>query len=312
VDDRAGPSIEPAPLLEIEVPAARSRPRATAPRLRGASAVDVWELGPGKPAVARADEVAREEPLEIRLNDEVVAVIMRTPGDDERLALGFLLAEGIVSTADDLASLAHCGRVGTEGFGNVINAVPAPGSRIEWDPALVPRRATVTSSACGVCGRLSIEDLLAASPPLERGGRLDPRLIASAVEGLQRRQPLFGRTGGTHGAAAHDRDGAALAVHEDVGRHNAVDKVVGALAIARRAGDRREAAMLVVSGRAGFEIVQKAVRARIPVVASVSAPTSLSVDLAERAGITLVGFARQGRMNVYAHAERVEPDPTAG
>jgi FdhD protein len=270
-----------------------------------ASPVDVVDLRDGAARERRADEVAREEPLDIRLADETVAILMRTPGADDRLALGFLLAEGIISSADDLSSIAHCGRPGTEGWGNVINAVPAPGARIDWDRIDRSARTTVAGSACGVCGRLTIDDLLAGLEPLALGEPLPAGRVAAAVEALRARQPLFDRTGGVHAASACAADGTPLATYEDVGRHNAVDKVVGSLLLARRSGDERAPALLVVSGRAAFEIVQKAARARIPVVAGVSAPTSLAVELAERAGITLCGFVRRGRMNVYAHAARL-------
>jgi FdhD protein len=270
-----------------------------------ARAVEVVEVGVAGERARRGDEVAREEPLELRLADETVAIVMRTPGADERLALGFLLAEGIISSADDLSSVAHCGRPGSEGWGNVVNAVPAPGARIAWDRIDRGARTTVASSACGVCGRLTIDDLLQGLEPLPPGDPLPAALVAAAVERLRERQPLFDRTGGVHAASACAADGTPLATHEDVGRHNAVDKVVGSLLLARRAKDAREAALLVLSGRAGFEIVQKAARARVPVVAGVSAPTSLAVELAERAGITLCGFVRKRRMNVYAHPGRV-------
>ncbi len=272
----------------------------------GSSArVEVVDLRADQPRVPRIDEVAREEPLEIRIADETVAVVMRTPGDDERLALGFLLGEGFISCAADLASVAHCGRPGAEGFGNVVNVVPAPGARIAWDRIDRSQRSTIASSACGVCGRRTVEDLLFGLDGMPSGASIPASIVSRSVERLRERQPLFDRTGGIHAASACAPDGAALFTHEDVGRHNAVDKVVGSLLLARRAGGREDAALLVVSGRPGFEIVQKAARARIPVVAGVSAPTSLAVELAERAGITLAGFVRRGRMNLYAHPERI-------
>jgi FdhD protein len=269
-----------------------------------ASGVEVVEVRDGTVAERRRDELAREEPLEIRLADETVAIVMRTPGADERLALGFLVGEGILSSADDLSAISHCGRPGTEGFGNTVNAVPAPGARIAWDRLDRGARTTVASSACGVCGRLTIEDLLAGLEPVV-AEPVPSSVVFAAVEALRERQPLFDRTGGCHAVSACAADGTPLATHEDVGRHNAVDKVVGSLLLARRAGDARVPAILVVSGRPGFEIVQKAARARIPIVAGVSAPTSLAAELAERAGITLCGFVRRGRMNVYAHPERI-------
>ena len=271
---------------------------------KAARAFEVVTLDGSGAREARPDEVAGEEPLEIRIADETVAIVMRTPGADERLALGFLLGEGILSSADDLSSISHCGRPGSEGFGNTVNAVPAPGARIAWDRLDRGARTTVASSACGVCGRLTIDDLLRGVEPVT-GAPVQAAVISAAVEALRARQPLFDRTGGIHAASACTADGTPLATHEDVGRHNAVDKVVGSLLLARRAGDLREAALLLVSGRPGFEIVQKAARARIPVIAGVSAPTSLAVELARRAGITLAGFVRRGRMNLYSCAERV-------
>jgi FdhD protein len=277
---------------------------AARPADASASAVEVVEVRAGAERLPREDELAREEPLEIRIADETVAIVMRTPGADERLALGFLLGEGIISSADDLSSIAHCGRPGTEGFGNTVNAVPAPGAKVNWDRLDRGARTTVASSACGVCGRLTIEDLLVGLEPLV-AAPIPAAVVFEAVEALRERQPLFERTGGCHAVSACAADGTPLATYEDVGRHNAVDKVVGSLLLARRAGDRREAALLVISGRPGFEIIQKAARARIPVVAGVSAPTSLAAELAKRAGITLCGFVRRGRMNVYSHPERV-------
>lgn len=270
-----------------------------------AASIEMIVIQPGGVAAMHEDCVPREEPLEIRVADETIAVIMRTPGNDELLALGFLFAEGFISSADDLSSLAHCGRAGARISGNVLSATPASGSRFRWDKLGEERRAMVASSACGACGRLTIEDLLDEMTPVSDGPPLSASLVTTAVESLRQRQPLFALTGGTHGAACHAADGTALASHEDVGRHNAVDKVVGDLLMARHRGDRREAALLAVSGRVGFEIVQKAARARIPVVAGVSAPTSLAIELAERVGITLAGFVRSGRMNVYAHAHRI-------
>jgi FdhD protein len=256
--------------------------------------------------------VAVEEPLEIRIAGDPVAVTMRTPGDDGELALGFLYAEGIVEGAADVGGLAHCGRPGEEGFGNVLEVTAAAGTALDVEKVARSRRGTLTTAACGVCGRRSIDDLLQVCAPLDPGPRLTGALVQAAVEAMRGGQALFARTGATHAAAAHAADGALLVMREDVGRHNAVDKVMGALLKAHLVGrgaspGDRAPALLAVSGRASFEMVQKALRARIPILASVSAPTTLAVDLAVRGGLTLAGFVRGGRLNLYAHPERLTP-----
>jgi FdhD protein len=251
------------------------------------------------------DLVAVEEPLEIRLAGETVAVIMRSPGEDHLLALGFLFGEGLLTRADDAATVAHCGRLGDEGYGNVIDVAPASGARIDWARLDASRRGGVTSSACGVCGRSAVDDLLAGVSPLPPGPAVSAASVLLAMARLGQHQPTFEATGGTHAAALWDGSGAMLAVHEDVGRHNAVDKVVGALLLARAAGHPAAPSVLAMSGRGGFEIVQKAARAGVPVVACVSAPTTLAVAVALAAGVTLCGFVRGERLSVYAHAERL-------
>jgi len=251
------------------------------------------------------DLVAVEEPLEIRLAGETVAVIMRSPGDDHRLALGYLFAEGIIRGAADVSAVFHCGRVGDEGYGNTVDVAPASGAQVDWARLDVSRRGGVTSSACGVCGRAAVEDLLAGIAPLPTGAPLPETAVTGAVAALRRHQPAWDATGGTHAAVLFSREGEVIAAHEDVGRHNAVDKVVGGLLLARSAGAAPEPAVLAVSGRGGFEIVQKAARAGIPVVACVSAPTTLAVEVARAAGVTLCCFVRGDRLNVYAGCERI-------
>lgn len=256
------------------------------------------------------DAVAVEEPLEIRVDGEAVATTMRTPGADLDLALGFLFAEGIVAGAADVSTVTHCGRPGEEGFGNVVDVRSAAGVHLDPERLLDGHRVAPVSSACGVCGRRSIDDLAARIRPLDLSRRVSPDLLVAAVEAISRSQPAFARTGGLHAAVLVGDDGALLAAAEDVGRHNAVDKVVGALVRARRIGPGATGpgpAVLAVSGRTGFEIVQKAAAAGVPAVASISAPTSLAVDLAAAAGLTLAGFVRGGAMNVYAHAARLLP-----
>jgi FdhD protein len=273
----------------------------------------------GAGPATRADSIAIEEPLEIRVATEPVAITMRTPGDDARLALGFLLSEGIIRSIDDVGAVSHCGRPGDEGFGNVIDVTAAPGVSLDVDKVQATRRGTLTTSACGVCGRRSVDDLLAICGQLPPGPTVDLRVLASATERLLGAQHNFSQTGGVHAAAAMNAQGQVLATFEDVGRHNAVDKVIGALIQERRVSAEsaiRSAAqllpspasapaLLVVSGRASFEIVQKATIARIPIVASVSAPSSLAIDLAQRSRITLAGFVRNGSLNVYTHPERL-------
>lgn len=259
--------------------------------------------------VPTTDSLAVEEPLEIRVDGETIATTMRTPGADADLALGFLFAEGILARAADVSALVHCGRPGEEGYGNVLDVRSAGGMRLDPDRVLEGRRFVPTTSACGVCGRRAIEGLIARIVPLPRGRTLPASLVHTAMDALPRVQPAFASTGGLHAAVALAEDGSVLAAAEDVGRHNAVDKVVGALVRAGRVGEGApagaEPAILAVSGRTGFEIVQKAAAARVALVASVSAPSSLAVDLAERAGLTLCGFVRGGTMNVYAHPWRV-------
>jgi len=255
-------------------------------------------------AGADEDEVVVEEPLEIRIAGETLAITMRTPGYDRELVLGFLWAEGVIASLDDVSAIAHCGRPGTEGFGNTIEVTPAPGAKLRLPEETAVRRGTLVTSACGVCGRTSIDDLLARCAPIARdGGVIEASAIARAVDGLRARQPLFGRSGGCHAASLITRDGSHLATFEDVGRHNAVDKLVGARLLARAIPATENA--LVVSGRTSFEIVQKAVAAGIPIVIGVSAASSLAVDVARRAGVTLVGFARGGEFFVYAGGDRV-------
>lgn len=256
------------------------------------------------------DAVAAEEPLEIRVHEEPVAVTMRTPGHDAELALGFLFSEGIVQSTDDVGSIFHCGRPGDEGFGNAIEVKAAGGVDFEVEKIRASRRGTLTTSACGVCGRQTVDDLLKLVGVVPEGPAVNGSVVAAAPETLRRVQENFARTGGVHAAAALDSTGALLVGFEDVGRHNAVDKVVGSLVkagrIARRSRvlQRADAAILVVSGRASFEIVQKAALAGIGIVCSVSAASTLAIDLAARANIALCSFTRGGEMNVFGAGDR--------
>lgn len=279
----------------------------------GVASRAVRRFSAGGLAGETGDAVAVEEPLEIRVHQEPVAVTMRTPGNDAELALGFLFSEGIVQSIDDVGSVFHCGRAGDEGFGNAIEVTPAAGVDFEVEKVQASRRGTLTTSACGVCGRQSVDDLLKLVGVVPRAPAVSGAIVAAAPEILRRLQENFARTGGVHAAAALDSTGALLVGFEDVGRHNAVDKVVGALLkagrIARRLRvlERSDAAILVVSGRASFEIVQKAALAGIGIVCSVSAASTLAIDLAARAKIALCSFTRGGEMNVFAAADRIGP-----
>jgi FdhD protein len=251
------------------------------------------------------DEVVVEEPLEIRISGETLAITMRTPGHDRELVLGFLLAEGVIKGAGDVASIAHCGRAADEARENTIDVTLAPGVRppIDHETGMLARRGTITSSACGVCGRRSIDDLLARVAPISGGPSVDAGALSAMVHELSDRQPVFGRTGGCHAASLVAFEGKHVATYEDVGRHNAVDKVVGSRLL--RGMLPLADCVLIVSGRSSFEIVQKAFAAGIRVIASVSAPSSLAIDLAQRAKITLAGFVRNGAMTIYAGADRI-------
>lgn len=242
---------------------------------------------------ARAlDRVASEEPLEIRVNGRSVAVTMRTPGHDEELALGFLRSEGLLSSPEDVAEVAHCPEVDPEGAGNVLDV------RLRTDPDFASlTRHVFTSSSCGVCGKATIDSVFGHFPPVAETAVPSAGLLLGLPSKLRAAQETFDRTGGLHASALFDESGELLLLREDVGRHNALDKVVGH---AFRRGIALERCLLLVSGRVSFELMQKALAARLPVVAGISAPSSLAVKLARRSGQTLVGFLRERGFNVYS------------
>lgn len=258
-------------------------------------------------ATERADSVVVEEPLEIRLNSAPVTVTMRTPGSDVELAQGFLLTEGVIGRREDIAAVRYCPGAGDEGPDglntyNVLDVTLAAGVP---PPRLDVTRNFYTTSSCGVCGKASLDAVRLSS---RHSPGDDPTTVSSAVLSelparLRSAQKVFASTGGLHAAALFDRDGQVLAVREDVGRHNAVDKVIGWAVEADRVP--LAGTVLLVSGRASFELTQKAVMAGIPVLAAVSAPSSLAVDLARESGLTLVAFLRGDSMNVYSRADRV-------
>ncbi|MEG9224687.1 formate dehydrogenase accessory sulfurtransferase FdhD [Aeromicrobium sp. Sec7.5] len=249
---------------------------------------------------AADDQVAVEAPLEIRVNGRGYAVTMRTPGDDLDLAVGFLVSEGVIGAASDLVGI---GAVEGEEGDVVAASVVGPGAVVAMDR----QRHVYTTSSCGVCGLASIEAVTTASrfDVALDGVVVAPEVIAALPTSLREAQAGFDSTGGLHAAGLFTADGRPVVVREDVGRHNAVDKVVGHAT--RRGALPLGGHVLQVSGRASFELVQKAAMAGIPVLAAVSAPSSLAVDLAESAGITLVGFSRGGGFNVYTHPARLDP-----
>ena len=266
----------------------------------------------------KSDYVAVEEPLDIRLNGQQLSLTMRTPGHDLELIHGFLHSEGIISHREDISEARYCdGAVVDDGTGfaqNTYNVMDFTTSRPQLLP-LVTKNFT-TSSACGVCGSESIDAVRRKGRfTLDRGWSIEPRVILAAARALTEQQPVFARTGGAHAAALVDREGNLLVVREDVGRHNAVDKVIGWALLAERLPLR--GCFLLVSSRASFEITQKAYMAGIPLLACVSAASSLAVETAEEFGMTLVGFTRaaedgDGRMNLYTHPERIDLDAVEG
>jgi FdhD protein len=258
----------------------------------------------GRPDDGRGEDVAAtEEPLEIRLHGRPFAVIMRTPGHDRELAAGFLLAEAIVGSNDELGAVEHCRHPDHPEAHNIVDIYLLGDAAARLERTLEARRNILTTSSCGLCGRVTIESLKPHAVPLTSVRPIDAAMLARLPARLRERQAVFDETGGLHAAGVFTAGGDPLAVAEDVGRHNAVDKVVGALLLADRLPV--EDAVLVVSGRASFEIVQKAWMAGVPTVCAVSAPSSLAIELAHEAGITLAGFARGGGFNLYSHAGRI-------
>jgi FdhD protein len=249
------------------------------------------------------DLAAAEEPLELRLGGQPFAVIMRTPNADRELAAGFLLSEQIVSAPGDLAEMRYCTNADGRDTANVLNIWLHGDAAVRAQRALSGRRHVTANSACGVCGRRSIEDLLTGARGVEARATAKRTVIASLPDTLRAAQPTFARTGGLHAAGLFTTMGDLRRIAEDVGRHNAVDKVIGASLFAGEVplGDT----VLFVSGRTSFEIVQKAVVSGIPIVASVSAPSSLAIELAREAGVTLIGFVRGAGFNIYAGQERI-------
>lgn len=269
---------------------------AAPPESPGWSEVPVRRLRDGVPRI-ESDRLAVEAPLEIRFGGRPFTVLMRTPGHDEELVAGFLYSEGLIRGAAEILALAHPEAMLEGDCANVVAVELAGGG-----PAV--ERTFYASASCGVCGKSSIADLAIRAPVVESELRIGRKVLEALPERLRAEQSIFAQTGGLHGAALFDADGQLLAAREDIGRHNAVDKLIG---WALTAGRMPLAdALLVVSGRLGFEIVQKAIVAGIPLVAAVGAASSIAVSLAERYGLTLVTFLRPGSLNLYGDPSRVQ------
>ncbi len=261
-------------------------------------AVELQRVHLGGATETRADVVAREEPLEIRVEGRSVAVVMRTPGHDEELAAGFLVTEGVISRPRDLLEISQCPSTGNH-HGNVVDVLLG-GTQVDWESLT---RHVFSASSCGLCGKTSIDSVFQRFPPATADFQVGAEVIAALPDRLRAAQAAFELTGGLHASALFDLDGNLLVLREDVGRHNALDKVLGhALLHGLLPLDRH---LLLVSGRVSFEIVQKALAGGIGLLAAISAPSSLAVDFARAANQTLIGFLRGNTMNVYAGAQRL-------
>jgi FdhD protein len=258
----------------------------------------------------RQDALAAEEPLEIRVAGKALAVTMRTPGHDVELAHGFLLTEGVIGDRADVRTARYCDSVDDDGRNtyNVLDielsqGVPPPDTGVE--------RNFYTTSSCGVCGKAALDavKLKTRFSPADDPVTITPSTLARLPDIMREEQRVFASTGGLHAAALFTEDGTPMVVREDIGRHNAVDKAIGWALLNDRVPLQKT--VLMVSGRASFELVQKAAMAGVPALAAVSAPSSLAVDLAEEQGITLVGFLRGDSMNVYTKAHRINREPAA-
>jgi FdhD protein len=247
----------------------------------------------------QTDVVVAEEPLEIRVGGRPISVTMRTPEHDIELAAGFLLSEGVVRQREDILRIRSCPRTNS---GNSIDVVLDPNVRFDFESLT---RHVFAASSCGLCGKATIDAIRTRLDPIAEvdAPRVSAELIAAMPETMRRAQRAFDRTGGLHAAALFDETGRLLVVREDVGRHNAVDKVLGRALLEGLLPLERH--VLVVSGRTSFEIMQKALAGRIPIVAAVSAPSSLAVEFARANRQTLIGFLREGRMNIYSGHERL-------
>ena len=256
----------------------------------------IWRWD-GKSAAKAHDFLAAEEPLEIRVDNHPISVTMRTPGHDDELAVGFLLSEGLMKKRADILKIATHPRNRDK---NVINVFLAPDVAVNLEQLT---RHVFASSSCGLCGKATIESVHQHFPKIKSSVSVGAKTILGLPEKLRGAQETFARTGGLHAAAIFDLEGNLLVLREDVGRHNAVDKVLGNCFLAGYFPLEKN--ILLVSGRASFEILQKALAARIGIICAVSAPSSLAVEFARESGQTLVGFLREQRMNIYSHPKRI-------
>jgi FdhD protein len=280
-------------VLPMPVQSANNHPSGVRP-------VEVIRSSSSNPGESCWDKVAEEEPLEIRVGGESIAVTMRTPGQDEELAAGFLYCEGILRRREDLVAFGHCRKSDPDEAQNIFNLHLAPGVGLDREKLA---RHFFASSSCGICGRASIEAVRMLHPPAQSEAKVAAALLSRLPRRLLDAQGQFRETGGLHASALFDLEGNLLLAREDVGRHNAVDKIVG-----RGFLDETlpyEDKLLLVSGRASFEIMQKALAAGIALVAAISAPSSLAVEFAREHGQTLIGFLREGRFNIYSNVDRV-------
>ncbi|RKX31102.1 MAG: formate dehydrogenase accessory sulfurtransferase FdhD [Verrucomicrobia bacterium] len=247
------------------------------------------------------DLVATEEPLEIRVDGRSLAVLMRTPGRDRTLAAGFLCSEGLVHSPDAIMDITRCAPRDEATDPNTINVTLDPAVEFEWDRL---KRNTFASSSCGVCGKATIDSIRLQFPTIAGRWSIRHEVVSRLPGELRKAQGVFDQTGGLHAAGLFDCKGRLTDLHEDVGRHNAVDKLIGTHFLQNELPLNES--ILLLSGRVSFEVMQKALSAGIPVVAAISAPTSLAISFARESGQTLIGFLRDNRMNIYAHPERIE------
>jgi len=254
-------------------------------------------------AAPERDFVAVEEPMEVRVNGASFAVIMRTPGHDRDLTAGFLLAEDVIHDAGEIGVIEYCADTTEEGRGNTMNVTVTGAAVARLSARLGERREVTMNSSCGLCGRRTIESLQSRVSAVAGDWTVSGDVIASLPDRLRASQVAFESTGGIHAAGLFDRSGQLQLLAEDVGRHNAVDKIVGRTLLQGK--HPLDASILLVSGRTSFELVQKALLAGIPLLAAVSAPSSLAIDLATQSGMTLCGFVRGPRFNIYSHPHRV-------
>lgn len=269
--------------------------------------VKIHKARGGRKIQEKPDELAIEEPLEIRVKGQAVAITMRTPGHDHELACGFLLSEGLIRDRSDVTQVAYCLHASDEESKNILNVFVSPGVKIDFKKLT---RHVFASSSCGMCGKATIDSIQQQFPGIKSRSSISKTVLEQLPDKLRKSQIAFDRTGGLHAAAIFDLEGNLIVSREDVGRHNAVDKVIGYGLLEGLLPFHSH--ILLVSGRASFEIMQKSLAAGIPTVAAVSAPSSLAVDFARESGQMLVGFLRGQNFNVYANIERLDKTQKPG